>query len=126
VNDPRFEFVGNEPVDRIDVLTASGAGAEMMKTRAQLIERCVRASLGHRADANSRPATDAIDGVIALYERFYVEERAELLPERETAGSVVDGQLDVGDAVQFETTARSAPSRTWRRACAPRRSRRRS
>jgi hypothetical protein len=37
-----------------------------------LIERCVRASLGHRADANSRPATDAIDGVIALYERFYV------------------------------------------------------
>ena len=81
----RVELVDQEAVDRVDVLAAARAEAEVMEAGAILVE-ALRALLRRRAaHQDAGAAADAVDDVVALDQRLHLEEVAELLPEGEAA-----------------------------------------
>ena len=101
VHDRRSELVDDEAMNRLDVLTAAGAEAHVVKPCPQLVEAAAAFRLRIRAHEDTRPAPDAVDEVVALDERLHLEEVAELLPEGD-ARPVDHGELDVRHAVQFD------------------------
>src|SRR5918998_418457 len=105
----------SEARDRVYVLAAPRPQAEVMEPCAELIKRTSALASRRPAHQNACAAADAVEGVLVLDKRVHCEEVAELLPERQTARRVVDGELDVGDAVQFDTHAVSCVSsrRVW-------------
>jgi hypothetical protein len=102
VHDVSPELPHREVMDPVDVLALPGPEAEVVQPRAVLVEGLVTL-LGRRpAYQDAGAAADAVDDALSLDQGLHLEEVAELLPEREAAVGIVHGQLDVGDAVDFD------------------------
>jgi hypothetical protein len=92
-----------KPRHGLDVRAAPGPQAEVVEPRAQLIEGPTVPARGRPTHQNACAAADAVEGVRGPDQRVHVAEVAELLPERQTARRVVDGELDMGDTIQCDT-----------------------
>ena len=97
-------------MDGVDVLATARPKAEMVKTRAVLIEGAAARALRRSAHEDSGAAPDAVDDVLAPDERLHSEEVTELLPERDAACGVVHGELDVRDAVHLDAHGPVVPA----------------
>ena len=93
------ELVDEEAMDGVDVLAAARAEAEVMEPGPVLIVRNALAVARRAADENAGAAADAVDDAVAFDQRRHLEKVAEPLPEGDAALRIVDGELNVGDAV---------------------------
>ena len=100
VDDPRVELVDQEAVDGVHVFALARAEAQVVQTRAVLVEGDIALVLRCPAHHDPGAAPDAVDDPLPLDERLHLEEVAELLPERNAGVRVPHGELDVGDAVR--------------------------
>src|SRR5262249_22081868 len=94
-------------MDRVDILAAARAQAQVMTPWSVLIDPYVAFLVWRTAHQDAGAAADAVDDVLAPDERLHRQEVAEPLPERHARCRVVDVQLDVGDAVDLDGHERS-------------------
>ncbi len=67
-----------------------------------LIECTGVAALRNLLDQDAGATAYAIDSGVVFHQGLHLEKRAELLPERQALGGVVNRELNVGNAVHFD------------------------
>ena len=85
----------------VDVSALTRSKTQMVKTGSVLIESRAILTRRRSSNQNSGTAPDAVDDPFPSNQRLHPEEMAQILPERNAAGRVVDRQLNVRDSIDL-------------------------
>jgi hypothetical protein len=106
MNDFALKLILYKLVHGIHIFPLASAKAKVVQTSAILIKPLATLFRRCAAHQNSRAAADAIQHIISSNERLHLEKVTQPLPKRQAGLRIVNGQLDVRDAIDFYPHAR--------------------